>query len=254
MKKAFALLICLSVVVMALASCNLIGSGDPRETVLAAEEKTSETPHKRVITIGVIPADGGEEDALSSKVELTVSGDAFKLRSVADIGDIQIKKTYVYVGGIIYLETSASVSDGSVDPVILKQKAPLSYESAQELVDRLGVGCSIGADDFNSVEGSFGTAYFSGMKVDSQISLNGIIDSYLAMSGKGGTLKGVSYLVATSGGLVVSEILNCSYVISDGGEAAIVCATTYDYESVGEVVAPEDADQYADVQSGDIIG
>ena len=216
--------------------------------------------YKATVKTSFASNDAAMVDAIAafekSDVTLYVKGDDVMTQTSTKVDDVQMDRTFVAIGGMLYNTTTVLVSGKSANE---KQKAPFGTAQRAEILAAIGAGVPLDKNDFNTVtESSIQsmTSYTcSNIKDDAKASLVSFFSAKLSSIGGTASLVDAEYYVETSKSKTQSYILNARFEITVNGNTYGINMTVecdYDYNAKVNISAP--SGNYTEVTYKDIIG
>ena len=242
--KITALTLATAIVLISLVSC-----GPKEDNSYKATIKTTFTSNDAEMAEAIAAFE-------KSDVTLYVSGDDIMAESSTKIDDIQMDRSYVAIGGILYNTTTLVAAGKTVNE---KQMAPFGTAERAEILLAIGAGVPLDESDFADVsedESKKIASYIcSDIKDDAKASLVSFFSAKLDAIDADVSLVDAEYYFETSDDKVQSYILNARFEITLGGETYGINMTIeceYDYNAKFKIAAPEG--DYTEVTYQDIIG
>ena len=277
MNKLLALLTCLVIICGCLVSCGneTPDTGNEQEGNTNVEnenndgennvvEEPEELPcDKYVATVKIVYATTDWKmkeaiDAINNQTTLiSVDGENIKIESEVEIDDMSSASEYVCIDNKLYYSTTLSVGEIYASDY---KVADVSENNKYDLLNKVGAGVSIGAEDFGTLEeytsGKFSSSTCTGISDEAKASLSSLFSSKLALLGATVEIANATYYFETIDGRIDNSTLSCDFVIlMDGQEYTITAhiSYTYDYDAEVSITVPAEADKYTVTSLDNII-
>ena len=270
LNKLLALLTCLVIVCGLMVSC---GGNTPSDgendgnsnvsDVIGGDNQDELSSDKYVATVKTVYATTDRKmkdaiDAIGTPITtISVDGDKIKIASDVEVDDMYSSTEYVCVDDTLYYSTTVGVGDLFASDY---KKAPVGESGKIQLLNNIGAGASIGADDFADVEtvtsGKLSTYTCTGINEDAKAGLHTIFASKFALLNATVEITSVSYYLETIDDRIDNSVLSCDFVITMDGQTYSLTAHiyyTYDYDALVEISAPADTSIYKETTLDDII-
>lgn len=252
LRKALALIICLTLVCGCLASCEILDA-------LGSGSQTKVDPDKYEATVRIVFASNDSKmkaalSAVSSTSTVRSSGSSLEVYTEGKGSDISVTDSYILTGGMLY-HTLIAQSHGY--SVIQRKAATFNETEEYLLLALLGPGAGIDKDDFNNViDGSLGYTC-ENITDEAREGLEKTLADKLAVIGATVMVDEVTLLLNIENGLTTSSTLSSNLVITlDGEEYEVTMRTYTDYDykaDVPHMMAPSDASEYEVVSYEEIM-
>ncbi len=289
-KRLLAILLCLTIVIGALASCNLSdnnqgGTGDGNQSGTNGGDNTGnggqdgtgdgnqngtgdgnqggdETPvldkNKYEAAVRIVFASNDDKvksalDAISSSSVICRDGGNLSVSTESCTEGLKLNNKYVLVDGILYHTLHAENEDYSVTQL---RRARFSSTDSYIFTLNAGPGANISEEDFESVDAKGANTVCQNIKAESAADLASDLSAKLSPIGATVSVKSASLNVVTNDGFKMSAILSCALEITVDGvvyEVTMRTYTDYDYEAEISIAAPADADKYTEVSYEEIV-
>lgn len=288
-RRIFALLLCVAILVGTLASCEYInpgngpdngqdGNGDNTqgdnnggEDTDGGNDNTGDNtedegdkpavvdPQKYEAKVRIVFASNDEKiksalDAISSSSVICRHGKLASVVTESETDSIKISNKYTIADGVIYHSLSARTAEYTVTQL----KCADFHDTDRYILSlNMGPGADITADDFEKVEIKGANYVCQDMKAETKEDIAADLTERLAAIGATVVVKSASYNLTKTGELDTSAILSCNLEITLDGvvyEVTMRTYTDYNYEADVVITAPDNKDNYTVVSYKDIIG
>lgn len=251
MKKILAL-------VMALAlMCGMMAACDNAQTLI---EKANAALEKEpyAITVKMNFESDNEEinqvfSLMNMEIPVTVDGNDLTMDMSMDVMGYTIGAKATVVDMVMYYDIEMFGQN-------VKMKATLTEEQYQEFMAQNNTEMMIMPEDFAllTVETKDGKQYISCSEISEEglKELNDMIADSLGDLDGETAVSDIAYSVTLNDGKYESVDMTCVYSITAAGETFNVTfnmGAVYSYDNVAEITAPADADQYEEVDFGDLM-
>lgn len=254
-RRLFALLLCLTLILCSLSSCDVIDR---------LQGGTKRDADKYEAEVRVVFATNDEKmsaavNAMSSSATIKADGENMYVLTTAESGDTTLTETYTVLDGKLYHLLSVQSGAYYADK---REKADFSDTDTYMLLSEIGTGADIDITDFETSRESEGAddkkTYTCSDITDQAIEgLHASLSDDFAPLGATVNIKDVTFILETEGDLEMKTTLSCDLEISMNGESYEITMrtyTTYDYDVNPEISAPSDADTYKEASYKDILG
>lgn len=246
--KLLALILTLALAVGMLASCDQIMP--PTDVTPDADSYTA------TVDIRFATNDAKMKsaiDAMNSSATIMRKGDDISVVTTSESDGILATESYILTGGMLFHSLSLKIGEAEQE---VKQLAFVDDTNRAALIETLGAGAYIDAEDFESKSTNGSTTSCTDILEESRASLVNLMSKRFSAIGATVELGEVSLSVELDGELKTSTVLSCEYNISMGGESYSVIMrlyTDYNYKADVKVETPADASKYDSASLEDII-
>lgn len=254
MKRFLSILLLLSLLVCAFASCDTLTA---TAAIAKAEKALEEKPYTVTMSMDFDCEDKNLNtvfDALSLEFPVTVDGENLHMDMSTEVMGFQTGITMTVVDKVLYANTT--VMNQSV-----KLKATLTEENYEEFIKDNNTELPVTTESFEtlSMEVKDGKQIVtcSGITTEGLTAMNDLLSDALTAMGAEAAVGDLTMVATISDGLFESMALTATYTVTAGGETHTVSLTMnakYTYEGIQPVTAPADADSYKDVSFDEIVG
>lgn len=252
MIRLTALAVAVLMIASCLFSCDLLFGADPAEVLKEADAALAAAPYTVRMGIEYSSEDEGMVKAIEKlstpTIELKVDGDSFSTNMSFNLDGRLASYSYTVVNGTVYYD---SYEEGENEIYTLKKKSAYTDEMKRSIIDSLGDGANIRADDFNSVtavkaNGSV-VVTCSDIKSSALYGVTNALQDKLLDVGAMVSVKDASLVIQISDSRYTSSAFICTYVIttpSDVYTVTMALGSMFDYDTQFDIVAPANADEY----------
>ena len=242
MKRFLSILLLLSLLVCAFASCDTLTAA---AAIAKAEKALEEKPYTVTMSMDFDCEDKNLNtvfDALSLEFPVTVDGENLHMDMTTEVMGFKAGNT--------------TVMNQSV-----KLKATLTEENYEEFIKDNNTELPVTTENFEtlSMEVKDGKQIVtcSGITTEGLTAMNDLLSDTLTAMGAEAAVEDLTMVATISDGLFESMALTATYTVTAGGETHTVSLTMnakYTYEGIQPITAPADADSYKDVSFDEIVG
>lgn len=254
MKRILSILLLLSLLVCAFASCDTLTAA---AAIAKAEKALEEKPYTVTMSMDFDCEDKNLNtvfDALSLEFPVTVDGENLYMDMSTEVMGFQTGITMTVVDKVLYANTT--VMNQSV-----KLKATLTEENYEEFIKNNNAELPVTTENFETltmeVKDGKQIVTCSGITTEGLTAMNDLLFDALTAMGAEATAGDLTMVATISDGLFESMALTATYTVTAGGETHTVSLTMnakYTYEGIQPITVPADADSYKDVSFDEIVG
>lgn len=254
MKRFLSILLMLSLLVCAFASCDTLTAA---AAIAKAEKALVEKPYTVTMSMDFDCEDKNLNtvfDALSLEFPVTVDGENLHMDMSTEVMGFKAGITMTVVDKVLYSNTT--VMNQSV-----KLKATLTEENYEAFIKDNNTELPVTTENFEtlSMEVKDGKQIVtcSGITTEGLTAMNDLLSDSLTAMGAEAAVGDLTMVATISDGLFESMALTATYSVTAGGETHTVSLTMnakYTYENIQPITAPTDADSYKDVSFDEIVG
>lgn len=254
MKRILSILLLLSLLVCAFASCDTLTAA---AAIAKAEKALEEKPYTVTMSMDFDCEDKNLNtvfDALSLEFPVTVDGENLYMDMSTEVMGFQTGITMTVVDKVLYANTT--VMNQSV-----KLKATLTEENYEEFIKNNNAELPVTTENFETltmeVKDGKQIVTCSGITTEGLTAMNDLLSDALTAMGAEATAGDLTMVATISDGLFESMALTATYTVTAGGETHTVSLTMnakYTYEGIQPITVPADADSYKDVSFDEIVG
>lgn len=254
MKRILSILLLLSLLVCAFASCDTLTAA---AAIAKAEKALEEKPYTVTMSMDFDCEDKNLNtvfDALSLEFPVTVDGENLYMDMSTEVMGFQTGITMTVVDKVLYANTT--VMNQSV-----KLKATLTEENYEEFIKNNNAELPVTTENFETltmeVKDGKQIVTCSGITTEGLTAMNDLLSDALTAMGAEAAAGDLTMVATISDGLFESMALTATYTVTAGGETHTVSLTMnakYTYEGIQPITVPADADSYKDVSFDEIVG
>lgn len=250
--KLTALTLAIVMIASCLLSCDLLFGTDPTDELRKAEETLTSVPYRMVTDIDYASDDeamtSAAEKIFTPSIELCVDEDRLYANLITYLDGRLLSHTYTLVDGMMYYNAYEECEDTVYTS---KKKAAATDDIKKSLLDSLGEGAQLRADDFKSVsavkKGGITAVVCTDINDTALYGITNMLQDKLTEIGAIVSVKDVELSIQIEDGRYLSSVLVCSYVIvtpTDVYTLSMKSTSAFDYGDEIEIKAPANADEY----------
>ncbi len=242
----------LVVSMLALTACEKA----PKELLEEADKTLSENPHVMNMKMN-FTCDDEEFNSLFTRMnlEFPITYDGNNLFAELNLADQGMALKLTLIEKVLYYDMQVA---GIANQ---KMKCTLSDEQLKEFMGEQSMEMPVDYSQFAELksETKDGKTVITctGISDDGKKALNDMASSSLDILGGGVVFGDLSYTITLKDGKYEAMNLVCTYTVSTGGESISVnisMGTTFSYDNVSAVTAPDDADSFTSFNYSDLFG
>ncbi|MBR4292449.1 MAG: hypothetical protein IKT54_02430 [Clostridia bacterium] len=253
MKKILALVIALTLLCAMFVSCG----DNPQTLIEKADAALKEGPYAATLKFN-FETDNEELNEVFSMMNMEIptiiDGNNLVMNMSMDVMGLTVALDATIVDMVMYYDIELFGAS-------VKMKSTMTEEQYQEFMEDSNAQMLLLPDYFSemTVESKDGKKYITctGLSEDGFKELNDVVAEQLESIGASAEVSEISYTLTLNKGKYESIELHCVYTVDMDGETTTFTmdmSAEYSYDNIAPITVPENADEYEEVDAGEILG